>query len=268
MSKFELNKIYQGDFFAVTEDWPDGCIDHCMVDPPYNMSKENGLGWAFSSHVTMSEEWDTFSREDYLAFSREWIKRVSRLVKKNGNIFIFGTYHNIYDIGNILHELNFRILNSIAWFKPNAQPNITCRMLTESMEYIIWACNNTKEKATKWTFNYEIAKALNGGKQMRNLWTMPYAPKREKEFGKHPSQKPVEIMARMIMIASKPGDIILDNFAGSGTTGLVAGALDRNWVMIENKEEYVNIAKKRLNAPVQLPDEIVEIKIRENEIPT
>ena len=217
-NRLEVDKLYENDFFNVVKDWPDNSFDHCMVDPPYNMSKENGLGWAFSSHVTMSEDWDTFERKDYLEFSSAWIKEVSRVVKTNGNIFIFGTYHNIYDIGYILAEMDFRIINSIVWFKPNAQPNITCRMLTESTEYIIWACNNSEEKATKWTFNYEVAKALNNGKQMRNMWRIPYAPKREKEFGKHPAQKPVSIMARMIMIASKPNDIILDNFAGSGTT--------------------------------------------------
>lgn len=263
--KIEINKIHQADFLEVSKDWPGEIFDHCMVDPPYNMSKENGLGWAFSSHVTMSEEWDTFSRGDYLEFSRAWIKQVSRLVKKNGNIFIFGTYHNIHDIGHILNELDFRIINSIVWFKPNAQPNITCRMLTESTEYIIWACNNKKEKATKWTFNYEIAKALNNGKQMRNFWKIPYAPKSEKEFGKHPAQKPVAIMARLIMIATKPGDVILDCFAGSGTTGVVADNLKRQWVMVENDPKYVEIAKKRINSPIALPEKIKEVFKIENE---
>jgi site-specific DNA-methyltransferase (adenine-specific) len=262
----QVNKLYEENFFNIVKHWPDNSIDHCMVDPPYNISKENGLGWAFSSHVTMSEEWDTFEREDYLNFSHAWIKEVSRVVKKNGNIFIFGTYHNIYDIGHILSELDFRIINSIVWFKPNAQPNITCRMLTESTEYIIWACNNSEKKATKWTFNYEVAKALNNGKQMRNMWRIPYAPKREKEFGKHPAQKPVSVMARMILIATRPGDIILDCFAGTGTTGVVANKLNRKWIMVENKSEYAEIARKRLNAPVTFTDMIEKVFKKENEL--
>ena len=239
-------------------DWPDGCVDHCMVDPPFNMSKKKGLGWAYSSHVTMSETWDQFSREKYLEFSRTWIKQVSRLVRNNGNIFIFGTYHNIYDIGFVLEEMGLRVVNSIVWFKPNAQPNITCRMLTESTEYIIWACNAPEKSAKNWVFNYEVAKRLNGGKQMRNMWAIPYASKKEKTFGKHPTQKPVALLARMLLVASRPGEIILDCFAGTGTTGVVAQNLGRKWVMIENRQEYIDIAQGRITAPLELPAEITQ----------
>jgi site-specific DNA-methyltransferase (adenine-specific) len=254
----EINRLYEGDSLQLMADWPDNFIDHCIVDPPFNMSKKNGLGWAYSSHVTMSETWDQFPRENYLEFSRTWIKQVSRVVRENGNIFIFGTYHNIYDIGFILNEMGLRIVNSIVWFKPNAQPNITCRMLTESTEYIIWACNAQGEKAKNWVFNYEVAKQLNDGKQMRNMWSIPYTPKKEKQFGKHPTQKPAAIIARMILIASRPGDILLDCFAGTGTTGAVAQQLGRKWVMIENRPEYVEIAKNRLSGPLELPAEIIQ----------
>lgn len=252
----KINYLYEGDSLSIMADWPDGCVDHCIVDPPFNMSKKNGLRWAYSSHVTMSEDWDQYSRDEYLEFSRTWLKQVSRLVRPAGNIFIFGTYHNIYDIGFILEELGLRIVNSIVWFKPNAQPNITCRMLTESTEYIIWACNASGKKAKNWIFNYDIAKRLNDGKQMRNMWNIPYTSKKEKEFGKHPTQKPASLLARMIMIATRPGDIIMDCFAGTGTTGVVAKQLKRKWVMVENRPEYIEIARKRLTAPLELPEEI------------
>ena len=218
----EYNNIYEGDCIEIMQSWEDNCIDHCIVDPPFNMSKKNGLGWAFSSHVTMQEEWDQFPRKVFIEFCKTWIKEVMRVVKPNGNIFIFGTYHNIYDIGFILNEFDLKIINSIIWFKPNAQPNITCRMLTESTEQLIWACNNPTKKAKNWIFNYETAKKFNNGKQLRNFWSIPYTPKSEKIFGKHPTQKPIDLITRLILIASKPKDIILDCFAGSGTLGVVA----------------------------------------------
>jgi site-specific DNA-methyltransferase (adenine-specific) len=245
-NKIIIDHIYQADCIQLMQKWPDHSFDHCVTDPPYNISKKNGLAWAFSSHITMSEEWDLFTKDEYLAFSRLWIKEVTRLVKPNGNIFIFGSYHNIYDIGHILNELDLKIVNSITWYKPNAQPNITCRMLTESTEYIIWACNSTKNKAHNWTFHYDTAKKFNAGKQLRNMWSIPYTPKKEKVFGYHPSQKPVDLIARILLIATDPGDNILDCFAGSGSIGVVASNLNRHWVMIENKKEYVQIAKDRI----------------------
>jgi len=239
--------LYEGDCTEIMKRWDDNCIDHCITDPPYNMSKKNGLGWAFSSHVTMSEEWDLFSRDDYLQFTQDWINEVSRVVKPNGNIFVFGSYHNIYDIGYVIQELDLRIINSIIWFKPNAQPNITCRMLTESTEQIIWLCNEKKEKAKNWVFNYEISKLFNAGKQLRNMWKIPYPSKKERYLGKHPSQKPIELIMRIVFIATNKNDIILDCFAGSGTTGVVCKNIDRKYIMIDNNPEYVNLAQKRLD---------------------
>ena len=130
--------------------WPDGCVDHCIADPPFGIASgsgrrgKKGLGWAFSSHVTMQETWDRFSHDDFFQFNVRWLSEVCRVVKPNGNILVFGTFHNIYQLGFILQSvLNRRILNSIVWFKPNAQPNITARTLTESTEQIIWAVNET-----------------------------------------------------------------------------------------------------------------------------
>jgi site-specific DNA-methyltransferase (adenine-specific) len=195
----------------------------------------------------MAEGWDDFNADDFFRFNVEWLREVVRVVKPNGNLLVFGTYHNIYQLGFILqHVLEKRVLNSVIWSKPNAQPNITARMLTESTEQIIWAVNNTPEKATGWTFNYWDAKEMNGGKQMRNVWEFPVTAKREKVEGRHPSQKPLGLIERAILLASKPGDLILDPFGGSGTLAVAASAHGRDWILIESAEEYADIARRRI----------------------
>ncbi len=182
----------------------------------------------------------------------EWLREVCRVVKPNGNVIVFGTYHNIYQLGFILQSgLNRRILNSIVWYKPNAQPNITARMLTESTEHLIWAVNGApagKDKASKWTFDYWGAKELNGGKQMRNLWEFPVTPKSERRNGKHPSQKPLGVLERLVLIATQPDDLVLDPFGGAGTLALAAERQGRNWLLIETVEEYATLARTRLQA--------------------
>jgi DNA modification methylase len=251
------NTLYEGDCIDILRRWDDACVDHCITDPPYNMSKKNGLGWAFSSHVTMSETWDMLPRADYLAFTRAWLDEVHRVVKPNGNIFIFGSYHNIYDIGYILNEMGLKIINSVTWLKSNAQPNITARMLTESTEHIIWACNAPKEQAKGWVFHYKTAKRLNGGKQMRNVWTIPYPGQKERQYGRHPSQKAVAVIARLMLIGTDERDLVLDCFGGSGTTGVVAQSYNRHWVMVEREPTYNDIARKRLESVrVPLPKEL------------
>jgi site-specific DNA-methyltransferase (adenine-specific) len=247
------NRILTGDCLAEMRAWPDGCIDHCIVDPPFNIGSgsgrksKNGLGWAFSTHVTMEEDWDSYSTKDFQAFNEAWLHEVRRVVKPNGNILVFGTYHNIYQLGFILqHVLDRRILNSVIWSKPNAQPNITARMLTESTEQIIWAVNNTPAKATGWTFNYWDAKEMNDGKQMRNVWAFPVTSKSERALGKHPSQKPLALVERAVLLASKPGELILDPFGGSGTLALAARKHERDWLLIENVPEYADLARRRL----------------------
>jgi len=248
------NQLITGDSLDVMRAWPDGCIDHCIVDPPFNIGSgsgrknKSGLGWAFSSHVTMEETWDAFTKDEFFAFNVAWLTEVSRVVKPNGNILVFGTYHNIYQLGFILQQmLERRILNSIVWFKPNAQPNITARTLTESTEQIIWAVNERPSKATGWTFNYWEAKEMNGGKQMRNLWDFPVTSKKERVAGKHPSQKPLALLERAVLLASKPGELLLDPFGGAGTLGVAAAKHDREWLLIESVAEYDEIARRRLH---------------------
>jgi site-specific DNA-methyltransferase (adenine-specific) len=240
------NSLICGDAISIMKSWPDGLIDACITDPPYNISKKKGLSWAFSSHVTMQSEWDQFLEEEYALFTLAWLSEVCRVTKKNGNIFVFGSYHNIYLIGAIAQKLRLRIINSIIWAKPNAQPNITCRMFTESTEQIIWLCNNSPKNAKNWTFNYDKAKELNSGKQMRNFWPIPTAPSRERKYGKHPSQKPLALMERIVSAATLPSDLVLDNFAGSGSTLVACKKLGRNFIGIEKDEKYCAISQARL----------------------
>jgi site-specific DNA-methyltransferase (adenine-specific) len=238
-----------GDCLDVMRGWPDGCVDHCIVDPPFNISRRRGLGWAFSSHVTIEEAWDRFSRDEFFAFNLAWLQEVCRVVRPNGNVIVFGTYHNIYQLGAILQNaLNRRILNSIIYLKTNAQPNITARTLTESTEQLIWAVNETPDRARKWTFNYWRAKELNGGRQMRNYWEFPVTPRSEKRYGKHPSQKPLALVERLVQLATNEGDTILDPFAGTGTLAVAAARHNRRWLLVESDPDYGDIARRRIEA--------------------
>jgi site-specific DNA-methyltransferase (adenine-specific) len=145
--------------------------------------------------------------------------------------------------------LDRRILNSIVWFKPNAQPNITARTLTESTEQIVWAVNESPKKAKGWTFNYWDAKEMNGGRQMRNLWEFPVTPRSERANGAHPSQKPLALIERAVLLTSKPGELLLDPFGGTGTLGVAAGRLGRRWVLIESVAAYAELARRRVQSP-------------------
>ncbi len=242
------NQIYEGDGLEIMNGWDDNVFHACITDPPYNIARKRkkGLSWAFSSHVTIDAEWDRFEDDDYERFTAAWLSEVCRLVKPNGNIFIFGSYHNIYTIGAVAQRMGLRIINSIIWAKTNAQPNITCRMFTESTEQVLWICNNHRDKATKWTYNYQAMKELNHGKQMRNYWEIPVTPKREREHGKHPSQKPLKVMERLVLAGTNEGDMVLDCFSGSGSTLMACELFKRRWVVIERDPEYNAIARRRL----------------------
>ena len=245
--------VILGDAIEVMRGWPDACIDHCIADPPFNIGggsgrgAKKGLRWAFSSHVTMQEVWDRFSDDDFFRFNLEWLEEVCRVVKPNGNILVFGTYHNIYQIGFILKDvLRRRINNAIVWYKPNAQPNITARMLTESTEQIVWAVNEAPERAKGWTFDYWKAKQANGGKQMRSLWEFPVTSKKERGNGRHPSQKPLALVERLVDLMTEPGELVLDPFCGAGTLGVAAASLDRRFVLVENVPAYEALARQRI----------------------
>jgi len=242
------HKVIIGDTLEELPKIPDESVDLVFADPPYNMSKKKGLGWKYSKHITMQEQWDMFSKDDYFKFNQKWIKEALRVLKHGGSLWICGSFHNIYQVGFILQHIeDVKINNSIVWFKPNAQPNITCRMFTESTEHLIWASKNGNGK--KWIFNYETMKKMNNGKQMRNVWEIPLTPKKEKWAGGHPTQKPMELLRRVILSCTNEGDTVLDPFVGSGTTLVVAKALGRNSIGIEKEKMYLHIIKKRLNPP-------------------
>ena len=243
-----VGQILCGDCLSILPSLPRYAFDCCIADPPFNMSQKKGLGWAFSSHITMQESWDIFSKDEYFQFTLDWVTEILRVVKLNGNIFIFGSFHNIFTLGFILQSIfDRRIITQIVWYKPNAQPNITCRMFTESTEFILWIVNNESKKAKNWTFNYETMKTMNNNKQMRNMWEIPLTKQSEKKHGKHPSQKPLQVVELLVLAGTNEGDLILDPFSGTGTTGIVAEKQNRKWVMIEKEEEYNQIAQKRFD---------------------
>ena len=243
-----IRQILHGDCLSILPSLPRSAFDCCIADPPFNMSQKKGLGWAFSSHITMQESWDIFSKDEYFQFTLDWVTEILRVVKPNGNIFVFSSFHNIFTLGFILQNIfDRRIITQIVWYKPNAQPNITCRMFTESTEFILWAVNNESKKAKKWTFNYHTMKAMNNNKQMRNMWEIPLIKPSERKYGKHPSQKPIQVVERLVLAGTNEGDFILDPFSGTGTTAVVAEKHHRKWMMIEKEEEYNQIAQKRLD---------------------
>jgi len=203
----------------------------------------------------MDEDWDKMTESEYFQFTKKWINACKRVLKDNGSIYISCTYHNIAEVMIILKYLGFKINNVIVWKKTNAMPNMTKRLFTHSMEFVIWAV-----KGKKWIFNYEELKLINpirqkngSLKQMRDIWEMPLVQGKERLHDKngralHPTQKPEEMLRRIIIASSNKGDTILDPFLGSGTTAVVARQLGRNWVGIEKNTKYISAAKTRLNA--------------------
>ena len=254
-----LNYIYHGDCIEVLHHEIDPIsIALVFADPPYNLSG-NGLKWVGNTTggdwYMINEKWDKMSAPEYIQFTREWIKGCSRILKDNGSIYISCTYHNIAEIMIVLKQEGYEIRNVITWYKTNAMPNMTKRVFTHSAEFIIWAV-----KGKNWIFNYEELKNINPEKQkdgkpkqMRDVWTMPLVQGRERIRGAngralHPTQKPVELLKRIIVASSNVGDIVLDPFLGSGTTAVVSRKLKRNWIGIEKEQRYVDIAQERINS--------------------
>ncbi|MBP9836811.1 MAG: site-specific DNA-methyltransferase [Candidatus Pacebacteria bacterium] len=252
------NSLIFGDALEILKSLPDQSVNHCITDPPYNISgydNKKKIGWLQSNKTWVKDknftkidaDWDKFTDDDYLLFTRAWIAEVIRVLKPNGSIIIFGSYHNIYRIGSILQDFDRKLINSITWYKRNAFPNVTQRMLCESTEHIIWAVNENQKKAKNWTFNYKDLKKINGDLQMRNMWDIISTPKSEKKHGKHPSQKPIEVINRLVIGCSNKDDIIIDPFMGSGTLPVVAKMTGRKFIGIDSDSNYCNLAKKRLN---------------------
>jgi site-specific DNA-methyltransferase (adenine-specific) len=224
--------------------YPDGIFDMIFADPPYFLSN-GGITCHAGKMVKVDKgKWDKSSgvNENH-EFNLFWLSRCQKLLKKNGTIWVSGTHHVIYSIGFAMQQLGMKILNDIAWEKPNPPPNLSCRYFTHSTETIIWAA---KDSSAKHCFNYEEMRAMNGGKQMKTVWTIPAPNGEEKQFGKHPTQKPLKLLERIILASTEEQDLVFDPFAGSSTTGLAAIKLKRSFVGCELENEYINISIKRL----------------------
>mgnify|MGYP001568393488 FL=1 len=251
------NQLYLGDCIEVmTNQIEKESVDLVFADPPYNLSG-NGLHWKGNKTggdwYMVNEEWDRMSAPEYLLFTRKWIGGAYRVLRDGGSIYISCTFHNISEVMIVLKQLDFKINNIITWQKTNAMPNMTRRVFTHSTEFVVWAV-----KGKKWIFNYEELRKMNPDKQkdgslkqMRDVWQLPLVQGKERIRGKdnraiHPTQKPEEMLRRIILASSNKGDIVLDPFLGSGTTTVVAKKLGRNWIGIEKDKKYFKVAENRM----------------------
>lgn len=264
-------RVVQGDSLKLLEDLPDACVDLIFADPPYHLSN-GGFTCKGGKRASVDKgAWDASQglAADH-AFQKAWLAAAQRVLKPSGTLWVSGTQHVIFSIGFALQELGFHLLNTVTWFKPNAAPNLACRTLTHSTELVIWAAPK-RHKQLLHTFNYRDMKAENGGKQMRDvwkldfeppeaggpqvMWTLPVPGKSEKSHGNHPTQKPLSLLERVIRCSSSPGDVVLDPFSGSGTTGVAAVSLGRRYLGFEREAEYVELSRRRIVAAAEEPDE-------------
>ena len=246
-----LNTILDGDCIDRMNSLPAGSVDLIFADPPYNLQLKGDLHRPDNSKVdAVDDAWDQFdSFKVYDQFTKAWLKAARRLLKPNGAIWVIGSYHNVFRMGAELQNQGFWILNDVVWRKSNPMPNFRGKRLTNAHETLIWA---SKEEASKYTFNYEALKALNEGVQMRSDWVLPICTGHERikndEGDKaHPTQKPQSLLHRVLVATTNPGDVVLDPFFGTGTTGAVAKMLGRDFIGIELDETYFNIAKERID---------------------
>jgi site-specific DNA-methyltransferase (adenine-specific) len=241
-----FSKLYQGDSLKLMASMPAASIDCIWTDPPYNLSND-GITCVSGHMVKVNKgDWDR-SRgvEVDHEFNKTWLAACYRLLKPTGTIWVTGTLHVYPSVGFAMQQLGFRLLNDIIWEKPTPPPNLGCRCFTHSTELILWATKARKGKE-HYIFNYEAMKAENGDKQMKNVWRMSAPSREEKRYGKHPTQKPVELVARCIRASTNPGDTVFDPFAGSSTTGIAALTLDRHFIGCEANSDHVNLSLKRL----------------------
>jgi site-specific DNA-methyltransferase (adenine-specific) len=239
-----------GDSFKLLKKIEPKSIDMVFADPPYFLSND-GISCQAGKMVSVNKgAWDKgMSPEDKLAYNRRWISLCREVLKDDGTIWISGTLHNIYSIGVALELEGFSIINNITWRKLNPPPNIACRAFTHSTETILWARKQlTTKKKGNHLFNYSDMKEINDGKQMKDVWEFALTPKREKRNGKHPTQKPLALLERIILASTKEGDTILDPFNGSGTTGIACIKLNRKYIGIEKEFEFVKLTQKRYNS--------------------
>ena len=245
--------LLQGDCIELLTQF-DFQFDMIFADPPYFLSN-GGISVQSGKQVSVNKgDWDKsqgFVKNN--KFNFDWISLCRDKLKEDGTIWVSGTYHNIFSVAQMLTELDFRILNCITWAKTNPPPNLSCKFFTHSTEFILWARKN--KKITHY-YNYELMKKINGGTQMRDLWILPAIAKWEKSCGKHPTQKSLPLLARIILSSTREGAWILDPFTGSSTTGIAASLLNRRFLGIDREKDFLEISKNRR-------EEIEDVKIRE-----
>ncbi len=265
-------RLLKGDCIEILNQARENSVDMIFADPPYFLSN-GGITCHAGKMVSVDKgKWDkSKGAQKNHEFNLEWLKACQRVLKPDGTIWVSGTTHIIYSIGFAMQELGYKILNDIVWYKRNAPPNLSCRYFTHSTEIVLWAAKGQKSRHC---FNYELMKQFNNGKQMRNLWRfaeeeeaqdvdnvweISSPPPVEKRFGKHPTQKPMELLRRIILASTKEGDLVLDPFCGSSTTGIAAVLLNRKYVGIDLEEGYLELSKKRLEEAIKKPS-LVNLK--------
>ncbi len=260
-SSMPIDQVLHGDCIEILQGFPPDSVNLVFADPPYNLQLRQDLWRPNMTKVDAVEEaWDQFtSFEEYDRFTRTWLAACRRVLKPTGTLWVIGTYHNIYRVGAILQDLGFWILNDVVWVKSNPMPNFRGVRLTNAHETLIWA---QKERGATYTFNYRALKAMNGGLQMRSDWHLPICSGKERlrvdGEKAHPTQKPEALLYRVILASTDPGDVVLDPFFGTGTTGAMAKRLHRKWIGIEREARYVELAEQRIAAlqPAEFDSEI------------
>jgi modification methylase len=266
-----FNVIIEGDCIAEMEKLPDCSVDMIFADPPYNLQLGGDLFRPEGGRVdAVDDDWDKFdSLGAYDEFTRRWLAEARRILKDDGTIWVIGSYHNIYRVGSLLQDAKFWILNDIVWRKTNPMPNFRGTRFTNAHETLLWCAKDDK---ARYTFNYRAMKALNDDLQMRSDWTLPICSGGERVKGDdggkaHPTQKPEALLYRILLACTKPGDIVLDPFFGTGTTGAVARRLGRQWIGIEREPAYVKVARERIESTLPLDESAMTVMTESRSAP-
>ena len=272
--KLPRNKILQGDCVEKLRSLPDASIDLIFADPPYNLQLKNELHRPNMTLVdAVNDNWDKFdSMSAYDEFTSEWLTECKRVLKPSGSIWVIGSYHNIFRVGYVMQNLGFWILNDVIWIKTNPMPNFRGVRFTNAHETLIWASTG---EGKKYTFNHHAMKPFNDEKQMRSdWWLLSLATGKERvrdENGKkaHSTQKPEALLYRVILSSTNPGDVVLDPFFGSGTTGAIAKILQRDWIGIEREDKYIEVAQKRIDSidVPQFQESVFEVRSKKQMAP-
>jgi modification methylase len=255
-----LDRIIMDDCIAAMASLPDACVDMVFADPPYNLQLGGDLFRPEGGRVdAVDNDWDKFDTfAAYDAFTAAWLAEARRILKPNGSLWVIGSYHNIFRVGSLLQDAGFWILNDVVWCKTNPMPNFKGTRFTNAHETLIWA---SRDEGSKYTFNYRAMKSLNDELQMRSDWSFPICGGQEriKRGGTkaHPTQKPEALLYRILLACTQKGDVVLDPFFGTGTTGAVARRLGRHWIGIERDATYVDVAKERIAAALPLDESAV-----------